>query len=919
MKLSVVLPSYKEAENLKNILPALKSALSKTVADFEILAVDTMAAMDSTPAVCKEYGVRYVNRTGGNYYGDAIRTGIKEARGEFTVIIDADGSHPAEKISEMLSIVENGEDLVIGSRYVEGGTTRNGFISKLMSKCVNVAFSAVLGIKIKDMSNSFRMYKTGMLKELELECDNFDIVEEIIVKLFLNNTGLRVKEIPIEFCERAHGESKRSLVKFIISYLSSLFKLKRLQNKAKNDIIEKMREAELEQTERKETPFPGRTAPNSLRRKIASAAVLIVCLAFFFVAAYAAYVLILGKYVNEKYSVPAETSLELTAGKTITAAAHIDKNDKIKEVRFYLDRIEPKNYDSLENCEVVLTVKNAATGSIKGSSAYDCQMINADSKYYIVPINRKGYADLELSVTASESGKLYLMTSNAGSMAYTIVTVPRGIYAVTVFILILCFLAAPLFLYSLFKFGIIDCESFFKKITFTDVAMLSAMLAGFFILFSYDDLDATLQHGYLFLKLFFDGKALDFYKYSSGTGLNAVYAIPTYMVYAFWNLPFFIVEKITGSDIISGTMFRNMSYWAAVWNKILAAVFYAASCRVIYKIGRRLGMNAEKSKWMTFAWAAYPISYFGGFIYGQYDSIGLLFLLISIYYLLNDKKILFAAFLGLSFCFKPFVLLIFLPLLLLKEKRISRAVFYIILALAPNVILGMIFSAGNTFYHTADFLNANIANMSGTGLPGAFGPLSYIGIAMLALTVFCYNCKPYTILQSDRMIIYISLLAMAVFFISASWYTAYWYIFITPFLFIAFFQSQKKFTNSILLLLMVVGFTGTFVAHGTVCFNENLLNYGFLNRVFLSGNILSLKLKDLLLWFGKVPPNVYSTLFAAALAILLIEFAPKKGNLAAYRQNLTDGMPLTKEFTWGGLMLFNLLYVVPALLIYFTV
>ncbi len=84
-------------------------------------------------------------------------------------------------------------------------------------------------MKVKDVSDSFRMYKAEQVKELQLECDNFDIVEEILIRLNLTKDNYVMKEIPILFNKRVAGESKRNLFKFILSYLSTMLKLLKIK------------------------------------------------------------------------------------------------------------------------------------------------------------------------------------------------------------------------------------------------------------------------------------------------------------------------------------------------------------------------------------------------------------------------------------------------------------------------------------------------------------------------------------------------------------------------------------------------------------------------------------------------------------------------------------------------------------------
>ena len=104
MTLSVVIPAYKEAENLKIILPQIQNALKDI--EYDINIIDTMEAMDDTEAVCHQLGVNYFHREGGNYYGDAIRTGFKVATKDHILVMDADGSHSPSDFPKMLKDVE---------------------------------------------------------------------------------------------------------------------------------------------------------------------------------------------------------------------------------------------------------------------------------------------------------------------------------------------------------------------------------------------------------------------------------------------------------------------------------------------------------------------------------------------------------------------------------------------------------------------------------------------------------------------------------------------------------------------------------------------------------------------------------------------------------------------------------------------
>ncbi len=227
-EISVVLPAYLEAANLKVLLPRICEVLMQMSPVHEIIVVDTPEPRDETPAICRANGVRYLPREGGGLYGHAIRTGLKHARGHYIICMDADGSHSPDFLVQLWAQREN-NDLVIASRYVPGGKTENPAILIFLSLVVNVVFRLALGLACYDVSNSFRLYRGDQLRGLDLECDNFDIVEEILVKLKAHHPSLRVREIPFTFERRKEGKTKRNLVLFAIGYVFTLCRLWRFR------------------------------------------------------------------------------------------------------------------------------------------------------------------------------------------------------------------------------------------------------------------------------------------------------------------------------------------------------------------------------------------------------------------------------------------------------------------------------------------------------------------------------------------------------------------------------------------------------------------------------------------------------------------------------------------------------------------
>lgn len=239
-KLSILVPAYKEYENIKLLLPKLILTLKKCSRNFEIIIVENLETDTRYLSLIKNIkkkfflkknNIKIINRKPSDSYGDAIRSGIKHLNMEHTVIMDADGSHSPVFINQFIKKYETGNyDVIIASRYVKGGNSNNNLILKVLSIILNKFFSLTLKLNCKDISNSFRFYKTNQLKSIKLIGDNFDIVEEILIKLNVKYQ-IKISEIPFSFNKRLHGKSNRKLISFILSYLKLLIHAKNIKSK----------------------------------------------------------------------------------------------------------------------------------------------------------------------------------------------------------------------------------------------------------------------------------------------------------------------------------------------------------------------------------------------------------------------------------------------------------------------------------------------------------------------------------------------------------------------------------------------------------------------------------------------------------------------------------------------------------------
>ena len=229
-ELAVIIPAFDELENLKVLLPDI-SDIQELLPEVTLtpLVVLPTEAHESEVTAVRQLGAQVVIRTPTNSFGDAVRSGIRSIRDttEYVIFMVADGSHSPARIPTLVKHA-SAADVVVASRYIEGGRSDNGPLLKAMSIALNRAYSLVLGIKCKDVSTSYKLYKGRDLRQIVLECNNFDIVEEILFRVqdLKRPRRLSIVEVPDHFAQRRIGSTKRRLGPYIASYLWTLARLR---------------------------------------------------------------------------------------------------------------------------------------------------------------------------------------------------------------------------------------------------------------------------------------------------------------------------------------------------------------------------------------------------------------------------------------------------------------------------------------------------------------------------------------------------------------------------------------------------------------------------------------------------------------------------------------------------------------------
>jgi len=209
---------------VEELLPELCRVAMDLGLQYEILVVDGSSA-DGTAETARRSGARVLDV--GRGYGDAVRAGIRAARGTYAITMDADLSHGPEVVSRLWAVRD---PLVIGiaSRYVPGGSVRTHPVRAALSRVLNAVFARGLSLPVRDLSSGFRIYPTAAIRDLVATASDFDILPELLVRAYC--AGWRVVEVPFDYRPRRNGSSKARVIRLGLAYLRTFRRLWRLRN-----------------------------------------------------------------------------------------------------------------------------------------------------------------------------------------------------------------------------------------------------------------------------------------------------------------------------------------------------------------------------------------------------------------------------------------------------------------------------------------------------------------------------------------------------------------------------------------------------------------------------------------------------------------------------------------------------------------
>lgn len=228
MKISFIVPLHNEGKNTATAVKRIVNYAKRQKWDFEIIAVDDRSD-DKTAEILKQLSLQFKplkplfrkksQEEKGNTMGSALKEGTNAAKGDLVIWTMGDLADDVETYQKIVAKIEEGNDMVFGSRYMPGGSRGNlDPVKAFLSSWGTILSRFFFGIKVHDITNAFRGFKKEVFSKLILQSTGFSISPEFAIKAHL--AGFRLGEVPTVYTNRKEGVSSFKLFKMIRSYLS---------------------------------------------------------------------------------------------------------------------------------------------------------------------------------------------------------------------------------------------------------------------------------------------------------------------------------------------------------------------------------------------------------------------------------------------------------------------------------------------------------------------------------------------------------------------------------------------------------------------------------------------------------------------------------------------------------------------------
>ena len=374
-----------------------------------------------------------------------------------------------------------------------------------------------------------------------------------------------------------------------------------------------------------------------------------------------------------------------------------------------------------------------------------------------------------------------------------------------------------------------------KSITRNPLGIIILILAYLIptLCFFYEDAHSILRQGINVWYALFNGRFLEYYSLNLESMQMgemqdpANYEMLLNILDGIWQLPLYIAEQIMGKDILN-------NIGARIWGSLLAVVFSFLSGWQIRKLGRKAGLQGLRLEWLYFAYMTGAILLDSSCMVGQVDVIGTFFLLLAVRHLIDKEDIRFLIYASIAVQCKSFAIFIILPLVLLTQKKVIKALIYTIIPVAVTWLIGLPFSiadpAGVACKRPRLWFLADSMTRTRIELMGFEVPVIFIALGVVVMTSYYVRAEE----QRTEWILYYAFAGMLPMLLCMRSYPQ-WMLYMYPFALIMVFSKEHDLGKRIFyetagtLSLM----TGFLISYSFV-YNENNM-HGMLIDVLAPG------------------------------------------------------------------------------------
>jgi len=408
------------------------------------------------------------------------------------------------------------------------------------------------------------------------------------------------------------------------------------------------------------------------------------------------------------------------------------------------------------------------------------------------------------------------------------------------------------------------------KLKWWDYLIFAVVALVCFLCFQQRDLQHTAgcSVGYL------NGHIFDFYDYCGEFDIHPSYMPTVYILFAIWNIPMRLAGFLTIPT-------EDITLMATMWSKLLPCIVYILSGIIVYRICMEIGMGSLKSKYCVYACLTMPVAVYNQFIFGQYDIFMTACALLGVYYYLKKKEFWFVFWFAIAVTFKYTALVLFLPLLLLRQKNVWRVLRSCVLLVIPLAVEFLLYR-GSTGFSSYAF---GVGSSGDTPTGYIFSAGIYTGFQLSAqyyevsLVVMVYGVilalAYFTTVRDDRGVaewaFYLACLSFFVLFGLSKWHPQ-WLLFAVPFWVISSFMHKDTKIFMVLDLLFMLFFVMFIVQTIPNNVDQAMLNKGILKGL-VDGDIgTELMMKDVV---GKIGPELCLSILSMMMLVYALFKHPK--------------------------------------------